>query len=208
MACQFTARIPELADNLVALYARSTPEDIASGVEWYPNARICVNVWAEQHKLSRATVACIVAALSPQNDWKTNLIQAGDVVAGIPPRIGGIRANITKAQRIYTDRAESTLPYFPCGPKVASFALNLAGSDTAVTVDTHAAQAALADVASTVWLKWQPYLCFVSAYEIAANYVSQPASTFQAIIWHTWKRLHPPKEKQRLRQQWSVIGEY
>jgi hypothetical protein len=87
------------------------------------------------------------------------------------------------------------LPYFPGGPKVCSFALNLAGNDTAVTVDTHASQAALGSTLRTYGLSWQPYMCFASAYEIAANRVSRPAAEFQAIIWHTWKRIHPPESK-------------
>lgn len=206
MACQFDRRIPELANTLTKLYGDATTADIALGEQWYPKARVVVTEWSEHYSTPIATVACVIAALSPQNEWSRNLIQADDILAGRPVSIGGIRANIDKAYRIYRDSAESTLAYFPQGPKVASFALNLAGNDTAVTVDTHAMQAAVGDVTANYRLPWQPYMAFASAYEIAANRVSRPAATFQAIIWHTWKRLHPPATKRAARQQWHVIG--
>lgn len=208
MACQFTKRIPELADNLVKLYGSAEIVDKVLGQAWYPKARVIVAEWSETYDLSAATVACVIAALSPQNEWSRNLIQADDILANRQVSIGGIRANIDKATRIYLDRAESTLAYFPQGPKVASFALNLAGNDTAVTVDTHAMQAAIGDVTANYRLPWAPYMCFASAYEIAANRVNRPAAEFQAIIWHTWKRMHPPQAKRNARRQWDVIGEY
>lgn len=207
MPCQFTRRIPEITDNLVSLYSESTATDKTLGRAWYPNARLIVAEWSATYNLSGETVACVIAALSPQNAWDRNVIQAGDILAGRPVSIGGIRANIDKAQRILYDKATSTLEYFPQGPKVASFALNLAGNDTAVTVDTHAMQAGLRDVQSTYTLPWQPYMCFASAYERAADRLSLPAAMFQAIIWHTWKRLYPPAAKRNARRQWDVIGE-
>jgi hypothetical protein len=208
VACQFDRQIPKLASNLVALYATALPVDKVLGEQWYPKARAIVSQWAEHYGQSVETVACVVAALSPQNNWPTNLIQADDILANRPVSIGGIRANIDKAERILRDRAIRTIEYFPQGPKVASFAINLSGDDTAVTVDTHAMQAALANVQSTYTLKWQPYICFATAYEIAANRVGRLSAEFQAIIWHTWKRVHPPQAKRNARQQWSVVGEY
>lgn len=195
MACQFDKRIPELAVTLTKLYGNATIADIKSGIAWYPKARAIVNEWSTHYGVSRETVACVIAALSPQNEWTRNLIQADDILAQRPVSIGGIHTNIVKAQRILYDGATSTLAYFPQGPKVASFALNLAGNDTAVTVDTHASQAALGSTLRTYGLSWQPYMCFAAAYEIAAQRVGRQSAEFQAILWHTWKRLHPPEAK-------------
>src|SRR5206468_38808 len=97
---------------------------------------------------------------------------------------------------------------FPFGPKVNSFARNLSGDDTVVTVDTHAMQAALNDVKSTYTLKWGPYNIFARCYVDAAKRIGRAPAEFQAILWFTWKRLHPPASKRAARQQWSVIGEY
>ena len=77
-----------------------------------------------------------------------------------------------------------------------------------VTVDTHAMQAALNDVKATYTLKWAPYAVFARCYVDAAKRLLRPPAEFQAIIWHTWKRMHPPASKRASRQQWAAMGEY
>ena len=209
MRCQWFARKPTLVANLTKLYTeQTTREDSALGHAWYPAARAIVRDWAETYDLPVETVACVVAAISPQCAWERNLVIAADILSDSSISIGGaLHANIAKARRILADRATFTLPYFPGGPKVANFALNLAGSETAITVDGHASQAAVADVQARFTLPWTPYLIFAECYETAAHNVGLTGATFQAIIWHTWKRLYPRESKQKLRQQWSVIGE-
>ena len=216
MPCQFHAHIPELADNLTRLFSRATSADINDGEAWYPNARRIVREWATAYAYHDATVSCVIAAISPQIDWPRNLIIADDVLAGRPPSIGGcIRLNITKAQRLRDDTTMLTcsvgvrmMTVFPYGPKVTSFAMNLDGDETAVTVDGHAMQAALNDVKADYRLGWKPYMCFASAYELAAKRAGVSTPTFQAIIWHTWKRLYPRMRKHQLRKRWEAIGEY
>ena len=209
MRCQWIARKPELIANLVGLYrGQTTAEDKALGVAWYPTARAIVREWADTYDLPIATVACVMAAISPQCNWERNLVIAADVLSGSAVSIGGaLHVNVAKARRILEDKATATLEYFPTGPKVASFALNLAGNDNAITVDGHAAQAAVADVQARFTLPWTPYLIFAECYERAADTVGLAGAEFQAIIWHTWKRKYPWGVKQKLRQQWSVIGE-
>jgi hypothetical protein len=195
--------------NLLAVYGRAIPADIEAGARWYPDARRIVREWSEHYGVSVETVACVTAAISPQCEWPRNLVIADDVLAERAVSIGGaLHANIAKARRILADRATSTIAYFPHGPKVASFSLNLAGNDTAVTVDGHAIQVALDDVQSTVTLKWAPYLIFAECYERAAGKVHRPPAEFQAIVWHVWKRLHPRVSKIAARKQWEPIGEY
>lgn len=210
MACQFDSRKPELVRNLLSLYTRQTIDaDVAEGSRWYPEARRIVREWATTYCIHDATVACVIAAISPQCEWTRNLIIADDILAGRAVSVSGaLHANIAKARRIIDDVAFSTMPYFPHGPKVASFAENLKGLDDYVTVDTHCSQAALGDAASTVTLRWQPYKVFAECYALAARRVNLPPATFQAIIWHTWKRLYPRIRKHAIRKQWEPIGEY
>jgi hypothetical protein len=119
-----------------------------------------------------------------------------------------LNANLDKARRIRNGRLTDTREVFKSGPKVAAFSRNLAGDYSAVTVDTHATQAALNDVTVTVGLNAPKYAAFAEAYNRASLVLDVEPATFQAIVWHTWKRLYPRVEKLRRRTQWSAIGEY
>lgn len=207
--CQYTVRMPELTANLLRVFHRRELSDSASGLLWYPKAQAIVRGWADTYGYSIATTASVIAAISPQCGWAQNLIIADDILAGRAPSIGGaLLANVRKAQIIRDGRLSNTLATFPHGPKVASFAANLAGDDYRVTVDTHGAQAALDNVKATVWLKWTPYAVFAECYARAAKHLKIAPAHFQAIIWHVWKREHPPAVKRNRRRQWIVMGEY
>lgn len=200
--CQFDKRKDELCENLRMLWNTRELADNTDGAAWYPKAQAIVSEWAQSFGIQRETVACVVAALSPQIDWERNLIIADDILHGLPPSIRGLQSNVTKAQRILADGATDTLLYFPQGPKVASFARNLWGDMSFVTVDTHCIQAALNDAASTVTLRWTPYTVFAECYATVARELDLQPATFQSIIWHTWKRLYPRMRKHALRKRW------
>lgn len=206
--CQFDGRTSEIERNLLALYRQATADDIAAGVGWYPRTHSLMRQWADIYGHSIATVACITAALSPQCEWSRNLAAAHQVLNRSALSGGVLRSCLRKAERIRDERAGDTLAYFPSGPKVHAFARNLAGDWAAVTVDTHAMQAALGDVQANYALPWRPYGVFVGCYRRAACRVAVEPAIFQAIIWHVWKRLYPTARKQQLRRQWDVIGEF
>ena len=219
--CQFDSRVDEITNNLVSLYeAHSNGYDLVQGEAWYPEARRIVNEWAVTYGYHPETVACVIAAISPQCPWPRNLIIADDILARRYPSIGAIKVNIAKAEALRDDKLTEKHDYqfsgvcrrmreaFPTGPKVNNFAQNLAGDNAVVTVDTHAMQAALNDVKSTYTLKWAPYNVFARCYVDAAKRIGRAPAEFQAIIWHTWKRLNPPASKRNKRRQWEVIGEY
>lgn len=207
MACQFDHKRARIEANLVALYSVASAADIADGLAWYPRAHTIVREWAEHFDLPIACVASIVAAISPQCEWPRNLIIAEDVLRNQPQSVGGaLHVNVRKARRIFADRATDITAYFPCGPKVASFAVNLAGDYSHATIDTHAMQAALNDVLSRHALKPKPYTVFAECYACAARSVGLEPAHFQAVLWHTWKRLHPRVSKLLARREWVPIG--
>lgn len=222
MPCQFESRRTELCDNLRNLYTSTKSSDVSLGCAWYPAAQRIIREWSDHYELPVTTVACVISALSPQCSWERNLIIANDILARRPPSIGGaLHACIRKAEilRDEHDTSNGTLAYlstfyrmrrvFPCGPKVANFAENLAGNmHEYVTVDTHGCQAALNNPLATVTLKWTPYRIFADCYTAVACEVGYSPAEFQAIIWYTWKRLYPRIWKQQHRRQWYVVGEY
>lgn len=197
--------------NLQRLYLeQSIGADRITGKEWYPLAHRIVCDWADTFERSIANVACIVSALSPQLNWERNLIIADDLLRNESPSVGGaLPVNIAKAQRVRDERLSNLLAVFPGGPKVNSFAANLAGDYAIVTVDAHALQAALADVTTIRTLKWSAYAVVSDAYIAAAAALKMAPAELQATIWVTWKRLHPAAQKRVTRRQWSGdLGEF
>lgn len=189
----------EMRHNIMSVYRVATREDISQGLAWYPRAHAIIREWADTFDRPIANVACVVAALSPQMEWKRNLIIAADVLAGDPPSIGGsIQRFVRIAERIRDDRATDTANYFLQGCKVRSFAANLAGNFDLVTVDTHGAQIAagspLANLRVDTWRRYEPV---ARAYVDAATLARIRPSELQAITWLTWKRLYPHKQNQR-----------
>ncbi len=193
---QYDGRLEEMKGNLRWVYALAEPADVIAGETWYPKAHALITEWADHYELPIACVASVVAALSPQCRWERNVVAAADVLAERPVSAHGpLPANIRHAQAILRDRATSIMPYFKSAPKVASFQQNLQGNDEYVTVDTHAAQAALNDPTALVSLAWKPYTVFAQVYADVAHEHGIAPSAFQAIIWVTWKRLYPPTRK-------------
>jgi len=206
-----TAEIPRMTSNLRQLYRRhATVADRDTGLMWYPKAHRIVCDWAHTYDRSITNVACVIAAVSPQIDWPRNLIVADDILAGRSPSVGGcLPANVCKAERVRDERVSTLLDIFPHGPKVNHFARNLAGDFSVVTVDSHGLQAALDDVLSIRTLRWSAYTAVASAYIRAAAQLALQPADLQAIIWVTWKRLHPTAQKRQSRRVWSGdLGEY
>lgn len=206
-------RLPDMRRNLRALYRRhATKDEQYRGAHWYPAARYIMREWAEHYGVSVETAAAVTAALSPQCEWSRNLIVADDLLAGRSLSVHGpMNANIRKARALLADArdwptlADRMRASFPSGPKVNSFACNLAGADSVVTIDTHAAQAALNDLSIDTICGWAHYAVYARAYvDVARSFGVAPAA-FQATIWLTWKRLHPRAAKRNARQQWHNI---
>ena len=193
--------------NVAHVYSLATADDIVRGRQWYPLAHGIVREWSDTFGRSIANVACIVAALSPQNEWSRNLIQAADILQGNNPSIGGIDANIRKAQSIARDLATDTIDYFPSGFKVRAFACNLAGDNQIVTVDTHALQIVAADPIARLTIRsWAQYADIVGAYTDTARKLGLEPATLQAITWCAWKRLYAPELKRSLIHQAKRSG--
>jgi hypothetical protein len=198
--------------NLLRVYRKATASERIIGAEWYPSARRIVREWAHTYSYHDATVASVIAALSPQCQWERNLIIAHDILAlraSWSP--GAIRENVRKAIILrdqtdpheLADTAENRVGrVFPSGPKVTCFAGNLAGNDTLVTVDIHAGQAAIGNPAITPRLRWKHYSLIACAYTDAAAHSEMLPSAFQAIIWVVWKRLYPAAVKRSIQRRY------
>jgi hypothetical protein len=196
---KFVALRARMRRNLRRLYSRCTPEDKREGLAWYPTAVAGCLTWSRGFNVDARTIACTIAAISPQCDWTSNLRIAFELLSGQSVVSGGaIRANVEKARRILADRAVSLAPYFKNGPKINAFAANLSGDASRVTVDVHAVQAALNDPLFNKPVNPAGYPVVAGVYrEVAESFGVRPCD-FQATIWCHWKRVHPTSRKKQL----------
>lgn len=165
-----------MCDRLVRAYVRSEDDTRAEGRRWYPNAEANIASLAEAFGLGRPAVAGIVAALSPQQKWRTNLNSARLVLEGRVP--SGYGSNRRKAEAL----RDGASPFDVLGgDKVTSFWANLIGSGETVTVDVWAQRAATGkDLPPPSGPR---YRAIADAYRAAATIVGETPRDFQAIIW-------------------------
>lgn len=117
-----------------ACIERASYEDFATGAQWYPNARALVSDLADEFGYSTMAVAGVVAALSQQCRWSTNLTRARHVLSG-GNTPGGLPLAGLKA-RLIRDGARPEDVLGPRAYKVEAFYRALRGDDTAAVIDT------------------------------------------------------------------------
>lgn len=189
--------------NLSNLYRLSNADDIDLGLAWYPTARVTVHAWAKHFDVSPLTVACVIAAVSPQCVWMRNLELAYDVLAerSLSPGFA-LHGFVAKArvlrQLTVQDVGEAMRTAFSGGFKVNAFARNLSGDNDVVTVDGPAAQAAVNAITRVRTDRLFIYNTIAYAYMDTAFAHGIVACDFQAILWHTWKRRYAPERKRDL----------
>ena len=131
-----------IADRLVRMHDRCTDSEIDAGVAWYHRAKDVVEGLAKDYGLSTANVAAVIAALSPNVRWSTNVNAARTILdawynGDDEPPVPGYPANRTKAWKILQTGNTDHLS----GPKVEAFAANLRGDLQYVTIDMWAMRA-------------------------------------------------------------------
>lgn len=203
-----------MVNNLTKLYHSATIVELKQGKHWYTAANEIVREFADQYRLPDRTVAAVIAAVSPQCSWEANVRIAEDVLKGTAKvSHGAIKRNVEKAFKLSgVNIQDDTMltafmqSYFPTGPKVLNFALNLAGDLSKVTIDAHSLQAAVSDPTWSKGFKPSDYEDAVSAYKDAARLAGLPPAVFQAVVWLIWKRQFPAGIKRALKRERRAHG--
>mgnify|MGYP001626653065 CR=1 FL=1 len=65
--------------NIKAIHELATAGEIASGKAWYPVANDIAKVVADQYSIHSAEAAGVLAALSPRNSHKQNVIHGASL---------------------------------------------------------------------------------------------------------------------------------
>ena len=201
--------------NIIAMRRKAKPADVAHGIAWYAEAYEQCRIIADRHDLPIYIVAGVVAALSPNNRWSTNVTNADDLISAwhnddTPDKVSVCTYNAMKLKawsilREMPDRYEENdtlivdeVKTILNGKKIVCFYENIMGDDTC-TIDGHARNIAynervnLTDNKTSIGVK--EYANLQDAYRIAAsrcrvNGRRLKAYELQAITWVTWRKLH------------------
>jgi len=84
------------AREIVAKFTLATSQEVQLGCDWYPSAlKISARI-GEKYGVSAEVVAGVIAALSPNNRWERNIIDAEAIIKCW--RSGGTRTDMTNVK--------------------------------------------------------------------------------------------------------------
>lgn len=129
--------------NILAVFFASTDLELINGADWYPAANKAAAIMACRYGITLNTAAGVIAALSPNNRWERNLVDADSMIraystggyhAADSIKVGTYHANKSKALNILS--GINCLDILG-GLKVRAFFDCIIGGDS-VCVDGHA----------------------------------------------------------------------
>jgi hypothetical protein len=161
--------------RILSAYSAATPQEMAEGAVWYPNARELAYELAEEYVMG----AGVIAALSPQIQWDRNIDLARDAFNDWFH--GQVGDAIGKARSIMQGRDPDVV--LPRGKKTWHFyhcILNPSTPDH-VTIDRHAAHIALGSATAKIGVKL--YREVAESYYEASKVIGRPPAEVQAVTW-------------------------
>ena len=193
--------------NIIACRRRAKPQDVAQGIAWYAEAYEECRTIADKYDLPIHIVVGVVAALSPNNRWTTNVTNARDLIdAFVNGRdmdsvsvctYGKMKEKAWSILQIKSMRNRVVKDALN-GRKIVCFYENIMGEDTC-TIDGHARNIAynervnLTDNKTNIGVK--EYANLQEAYRQAAKRCTVNGRKFkayelQAVTWVTWRKQH------------------
>ena len=193
--------------NIIAVYALATTGERQEGVEWYHRANRVAAAIASEHGISLETAAGVIAALSPNNRWERNVVDAENVIRAYT--VGGAEEADNVKVCTYGKMRDKAIEILEAtsiihhedilnGRKITAFYRCIIGCVDAVCIDGHAYSIWFGD---RLTMKQVPnigkklYAEIVSDYVEAARILTEnhgdvSAFEVQAITWCAWRRLH------------------
>ena len=131
--------------RLLSLYQYARPEEVESGLYWYDSVGLTVRELASSYDVKLTVAAGVIAVLSPNVSWETNLTDSRTVLStltlgGHPEEITVSTYNSNKDKAISIVMTGNVFPYLS-GPKVETFFHNLLGDYSEPCIDSHAINA-------------------------------------------------------------------
>ena len=188
--------------NIIAIYKLANPSEIKHGLTWYVNATKDCKEIAIKYDLPIHIVIGVVSALSPNNKWERNIVNADDLCKAF---IDGQDMDSIKVSTYHRmkQKAWSILEQMPSydetikilnGKKIVSFFRNINGDETDITIDGHARNIYYNDrqglTTPNTNIRKLEYLDIQKAYLRASKKLGIKAYELQAITWLAWRRIH------------------
>ena len=188
--------------NIIAIYKLANPSEIKHGLTWYVNATKDCKEIAIKYDLPIHIVIGVVSALSPNNKWERNIVNADDLCKAF---IDGQDMDSIKVSTYHKmkQKAWSILEQMPSydetitilnGKKIVSFFRNINGDETDITIDGHARNIYYNDrqglTTPNTNIRKLEYLDIQKAYLRASKKLGIKAYELQAITWEVWRRIH------------------
>ena len=187
--------------NIVACYKTADDDQRAGGMAWYSKAQCAAYDIAAKYDIAVYLVVAVIAALSPNNKWARNLVNA-DALIGAFLRGDGIDSVKVSTYHKMKQKAWDILAARPDydtakamlkGQKITSFFCDIMGEFN-VTIDGHARNIAygervgLTDDRTNIGVR--EYRALQAAYQEAARRVGLMPYQLQAITWRVWRDRH------------------
>jgi len=188
--------------NIIAIYKLANPSEIKHGLTWYVNANTdCMRI-ANTLELPLHIVIGVVSALSPNNKWERNIVNAQDLCTAF---INGQDMDSIKVSTYHKMKQKAwyileTMPSYEetiiilNGKKIVSFFRNISGDETDITIDGHARNIYYNDrqglTTPNTNIRKLEYLDIQKAYLRASKKLGVKAYELQAITWVAWRRIH------------------
>jgi hypothetical protein len=184
--------------NIMACYRAADSVQVNEGLLWYDDAQKAAHDIALKYDIAVYLVVAVIAALSPNNKWSRNVINA-DALIGAFVNGDGIDAVKVSTYHKMKQKAWDILAARPDyetaktmlkGQKITSFFCDIMGEFN-VTIDGHARNIAydekvgLTDDRSNIGKL--EYRALQAAYEEAARRLRLMPYQLQAITWRVWR---------------------
>jgi hypothetical protein len=187
--------------NIISVYRDADATQYNEGLLWYSDAQRAAYDIAEKYDIAVYIVAAVIAALSPNNKWARNLVNADALIGAfirgdglLSVKVSTYHAMKRKAWDILAarpdyDGAKAMLK----GQKITSFFCDIMGEFN-VTIDGHARNIAygervgLTDDRTNIGVR--EYRALQAAYQEAARRVGLMPYQLQAITWRVWRDRH------------------
>jgi hypothetical protein len=184
--------------NIVACYKTADDDQRAGGMAWYSKAQCAAYDIAAKYDIAVYLVVAVISALSPNNKWSRNVINA-DALIGAFLRGDGIDSVKVSTYHKMKQKAWDILAARPDydtakamlkGQKITSFFCDIMGEFN-VTIDGHARNIAYAEKVGLTDDRSNigklEYRALQAAYEEAARQLGLMPYQLQAITWRVWR---------------------
>lgn len=175
--------------RIVAAYRAASPEHIAAGLAWYPQARALSARLARLTGVTTAQAAGVIAALSPSTEWAQNqraasaILLAHHLDAPLPRKHTG--PQMAKVRAILALEGGDVAHILPLlkGPKESAFFRNIMGDGTTPTVDRWAFLTATGQRTGSSSIPAYLYGALAASWIAAADILGLTVGDLQAILW-------------------------